>query len=349
MRAFDRIPHLGWVTEPSPVDHLPELAQELGLEYLGVKRDDRLGPLAGGNKVRKLDYLLAEPPFKDAPAWRSLGAIGSGHLVAMSMAAQRLGRRLSAHCFWEPPSGNVLENLAFIAGTSHDVAFYPSRLSMAVQRPALLLGAGSELMPVVPPGGSTPAGLVGFVRAGLELAEQVARGELPAPERIYVALGSGGTAVGLATGLRLAGLATEERAVATLEPWLSRRARIDALHARITSYLERAGVTVRDRGASLSVARAHVGGGYGVPTEESLALCAHARLAHLPLEPVYTGKAMAALFAEARLHGLRRVLFWLTTHRRPLPEPPGWRGCLPAALSRRLERVSLQPAGSAPT
>lgn len=78
---------------------LPLLAAELGLAWLGVKRDDQLDALSGGSKPRKLDYLLAAPPFADAPSWAAVGAIGSGNLVALTGAAAVLGRRLDAHVF----------------------------------------------------------------------------------------------------------------------------------------------------------------------------------------------------------------------------------------------------------
>jgi len=99
---FDAIPRLGWVREATPVTSLPATAESLGLSYLGVKRDDLLEPLHGGTKPRKLDYVLAAPPFADAPAWASSGGIGSGSLVALTAAAQKLDRRLRAHMFWTP-------------------------------------------------------------------------------------------------------------------------------------------------------------------------------------------------------------------------------------------------------
>ena len=78
MGASDKLaglPSLGWVKTPSPVTSLPDLGKHLRLGALSVKRDDELDALHGGNKARKLDVLLATPPFKDAPAWASLGAI----------------------------------------------------------------------------------------------------------------------------------------------------------------------------------------------------------------------------------------------------------------------------------
>jgi D-cysteine desulfhydrase len=110
LAELEAIPRLGWVAEPSAVTPLRELAQRLNVAYLGVKRDDLIGPLFGGTKVRKLDYLLATSRFADAPAWASMGAIGSGQLVATTAAAAELGKKLHAHMFLEPISAGVLDN-----------------------------------------------------------------------------------------------------------------------------------------------------------------------------------------------------------------------------------------------
>jgi 1-aminocyclopropane-1-carboxylate deaminase/D-cysteine desulfhydrase-like pyridoxal-dependent ACC family enzyme len=91
---FESIPRLGWIDAPTPVDSLPELAAELGLEWFGIKRDDHIPRHLGGNKIRKLDYLLGREPFTSAPTWASVGAIGSGHLVALTAAARALDRRV---------------------------------------------------------------------------------------------------------------------------------------------------------------------------------------------------------------------------------------------------------------
>ena len=86
-----------WIREPSPLDSLPGLAQELGVAQIWVKRDDALLALGGGSKVRKLDILLAQPLYRDSRRWHTTGARGSGHLVACARAAVELNHQLVAH------------------------------------------------------------------------------------------------------------------------------------------------------------------------------------------------------------------------------------------------------------
>jgi 1-aminocyclopropane-1-carboxylate deaminase/D-cysteine desulfhydrase-like pyridoxal-dependent ACC family enzyme len=190
--VLDGLPRLGWAAEPTPVQPMLELAQELGLGWLGCKRDDLTVPGHGGTKTRKLDFLLASPPWRDAPKWISVGAIGSGHLVACTAAAERLGRQLEAHLFWEPLSAGVLDNLAYTASGPTTLFYHSSRIALALRRPGVLTALHMAGVPVIPPGGTTPVAMLGLVRAGLELAGQVQRGELPEPQRLYVSLGSGG-------------------------------------------------------------------------------------------------------------------------------------------------------------
>jgi D-cysteine desulfhydrase len=336
---LDALGRLGWVGAASPVTSLPKLAQAHGLAWLGVKRDDLIEPLHGGTKVRKLDHLLAAPPYADASAWAGVGAIGSGNLVALTAAASALGRRLAAHIFWTPISASTLDNLAFVASGPSDLSYYRSSTTMTLRHPALVLGAELGALPVVPPGASAPLGVVGLVRAGLELAEQIRQGELPEPDRIYVAFGSGGTAVGLALGLLLAGLRTEVVGVRVVARAFAGAGRIRGLQRGTTLALASAGLDASALASSplpLRLDHAYAGRGYAIVTAESLAACATLREDGIELEPVYTGKAMAALFGDARASRMKTALFWQTARREPLLHATDWRERLPPALARRL-------------
>ncbi|WP_437574269.1 pyridoxal-phosphate dependent enzyme [Sorangium sp. So ce887] len=336
---IDRIPRLGWIGAPSPVAALPRLASALGLDFLGIKRDDLCEPLHGGMKMRKLDYVLAAPPLSTAAAWSAAGGIGSGNVAALAAAAERLGRRVHAHLFWTDPSRSVIDNLAFIASGPTSIRFYPSRLELALARPSLFLplrardGDGAAIVPL---GATSALGMVGVVRAALELCAQVRAGELPEPERVYVPLGSGGTAAGLAAGLALGGLRSRVVAVAVVERLLASRFRLRALTAELRALLARKGVAPLPPAAPIDLVHGYLGRGYGSPTPASLAACEALAAEGISLEPVYTGKAMAALMADARGRRLGPVLFWQTARREPLPRPSDFCERLPSALSRRL-------------
>ncbi|MHB8876282.1 MAG: pyridoxal-phosphate dependent enzyme [Myxococcaceae bacterium] len=338
---LDPVPRLGWVRQPTGVTSLPALSRRLGLGYLGVKRDDECAPLLGGTKPRKLDYLLAASPWADASAWVSMGAIGSGHLVALGGAAKELSRSLHSHLFWEPISAGVLDNLAFTATHSALLRFHRSRATLALRAPGLLLAKRLGGAAVIPPGATCAPAMVGLVRAGLELAAQVKDGELPEPERLYVAYGSGGTVAGLSWGLGLGGVRTVIHAVATVERPFSTRWQLRLNQDALARHLGRHGLeTGQHRPVPVVIDRSQLGRGYGQVTPASLAACELALREGLGFEPVYTGKAFAALLADAAGHDrAESVLFWQTNRRGPLHRPPGWRERLPVSLSTRLTRA----------
>jgi D-cysteine desulfhydrase len=346
---LDDIPRIGWIDEPTPVTPLPRTAAALGLEYLGAKRDDLGEALHGGNKPRKLDYLLAAPPFSEAPGWASMGGVGSGSMVALVEAARKLDRRVEAYLFWTSLTRGVVENLAFTASGPASIHFYRSRATLGLLAPSLFLAESIGGLPVVGPGASTPRGTIGSVRGGLELAAQIRSGEVPEPERVYVAYGSGGTAVGTAMGLALGGVRVPVAAIAVVERILATRGRERALERALARELEQWGIAARTQEAPLPIVidHAHVGPGYAEVTRESLAACEALAAEGIALEPVYTGKAMAALTMDARRRGLKRAILWVTVRHGPLPIAPDWRKKLPAALARRLD-APVQDGPSAP-
>ncbi|MCC7073929.1 MAG: pyridoxal-phosphate dependent enzyme [Deltaproteobacteria bacterium] len=340
--AMSKLPSVGWVQEPSPLTALTTLARHLGLAALHVKRDDLLPGLHGGNKLRKLDLLLATAPFKDAPRIASLGAIGSGHLAACVAAATALGKRVDAFMFDEPLSEGVLENLAFVASGPSAITFFGSRLEIAARKPSLVLAPVVDGVPMIPPGGTLPAAVAGFVRAAFELRAQIDAGLLEPPDVVYCALGTAGTAAGLALGLGLAGVRAELRAVSTVERVFATDRALHKVIAGAARWLSEHGVACTAAQAlPVRIVRTQLGRGYGVPSAQSIAAVEVLRSEGVASEPVYTGKAFAALLADAARHqGKQRVLFWSTLRRGPLPHDVEWRAKLPPRLSRRLDRAT---------
>lgn len=344
---LDSLPRLGWVADPTPVQPMAALAAGLGLEWLGAKRDDTTQPLYGGCKTRKLDYLLASPPWRDAKKWISVGAIGSGHLVACTAAAIELGRELEAHVFWEPPSAGVLDSLAYVASGPTEIHYHTSRVTLALHHPSLLLATQRKGIPVIPPGGTIPVAMVGLVRAGVELAMQVRAGMLPEPQRVYVSLGSGGTAVGLALGFALGGLKTTVHAVAAVERHLASRSRLRKLMRALQDHLRAVGLPqlAEIEPTPVVLDYSQVGPGYGKVSRSSLDAVSVLRDEGILLEPIYTGKAMAALLADAELahrerRSLGRVLFWNTVRRvEALPHADDWQTHLPPSLRHRVRKA----------
>lgn len=328
---LQELPRVGWITAPSPIAQSERLGHELGLDVLTLKRDDLIPALGGGSKVRKLDVLLATTSFRNASGWLAIGSIGSGQLVALAAAAAQLDANLQAHCFWTEPTQAVLQNLAVLAGSPVELRYHRSRLALVAAEPRLFFSKEVNELAVVPPGATSTEAMLGFVLAGLELAAQIREQGLK-PDRIYLPLGSAGSAVGLGVGLRLAGVEIMIVAVAVAEAVLCSRARLARLRGSVTRWL---GV---DPGCSVPVVieRRFLGPGYGATTLASLAACATAHEHGLVLDPAYGAKAMAALVADARAGLTKTPLFWHTGHG-PLPAPRShWRVRLPPELSRAL-------------
>lgn len=331
---LDAAPRLGLVAERSPLTDLGALAGALGLDSLVVKRDDLLGALHGGTKVRKLDRLLAAEPWASRSRWRSFGALGSGQLVALSAAARLRATTLEAVMFDEPVSPRVLENLAWVASGPGVVRYVGTRVELGLRCGLDLMLEHRGSVANVPPGASSVEGVLSVVDAVRELRLQVDAGETAAPSHLYVPVGSGGTAAGLALGCAVFGFRARVHAVSAIERAYVSRARLRSLAARAARALGLDSTPPLD----LELAFLQVGPGYGHETEASRGALDRAHAAGVPLEGVYGAKAFAHLLAHARSHG-GHVLYWLTSRSAaPLVPADDWRSRLPARLTRRLAR-----------
>ncbi len=318
------IAHVPLTTTPTPVEPL-ELPGGSGATPppggVWIKRDDRSGSLYGGNKVRKLEFLLAEAQRQGADAIWTMGALGSHHALATTLYARAMGLETHVLHFPQPVTPHVLTNLrAIIAAGAHltlaeGMPRVPLRWLEERARWAL---TSRQRRYAIPAGGSSPLGALGFVEAGLELAAQVQRGEAPAPARVYVTCGTGGTHAGLWLGLRLGGLTCEVVGVRVVDVAFCHSAAVAALAWR-TLRLLRAhdpGIpALRPTPAELPIRHAYFGAGYGVPTRRGQQAQALLEAGGVHLDPTYTAKTCAALLDELRRPHLRPdgpVLFWQT-------------------------------------
>jgi len=300
---------------PTPVEHVGALDRP-GSE-LWVKRDDLTHGGYGGNKVRKLEYVLAAARAKGFERVVTVGAAGSHHVLATTYFANQIGLRVEAVLVPQPRTTHVVEVLR--AGVGLGLRCFPVTSWGAV--PFVLaqrVAAGAAYIPV---GGSSVLGSMGYVGAGLELAAQVRQGDLPEPDVCVVALGSGGTAAGLAAGFAAAGLATRVVGVCvSVPPWALRLlslwlARACARRAGLRSPEASFGAMRR----RLAIDTRFLGRGYGYSTSDGDAAAADARAAAgLVLDPTYTAKAFAAALWQVRSRRSRRVLYWHTLSSAPM-------------------------------
>lgn len=305
---------------PTPVARLARLGAAIGCPELWIKRDDLTGAAHGGNKVRKLEFLLAGVRARGARRVFIYGAAGSNWVVAALHYAKALGLARDVMLVQSPMHAHAEQNVAATRTLADTLLLRPSwswllyDLVRAWWRPDTC---------VLPRGGTNPQSTLGYVNAALELAAQVRAGELPEPECVYVPLGTCGTAAGLLAGLHLAGLHTRVVAVRITSALVANAPRTWLLAARTLALIARTGVSMApmEKGA-LEVDSRHLGAGYALPTpagDEATRLMADTE--GIALDPSYTAKTVAALVDAVRRHGLggRRVLYWLTLNSAPLP------------------------------
>ncbi len=322
----ERLPCIDLCGGPSPARRLEALEEHLGRPDLWVKNDGLLGASYGGNKIRKLEFILPDVLHRRSSTILTFGGTGSHHCLATAIHARALGLRVAAVLLEQPETEEVRENLRRLESAGA-LTVRAGNLPLAVLRSALL--AARSVEPGLPPrlpyvlwvGSSTPLGCVGYVNAALELAEQVREGLLPAPRCLLVPMGSKGTAAGLLLGLRLAGLDTALVAVEVSDMPGVGAAGVARLANATARLLRRRGAPIAApsfRAADVTVISDPEARRYGHPTAEGEAAKELLdRLEGLVLDSTYTGKTMAALIRRPDLP--RPLLYWHTLNAHPQP------------------------------
>jgi D-cysteine desulfhydrase len=304
--ALASIPRIPLGEYPTPVESLrfPDLDIPLW-----IKRDDLASPTLGGNKVRVLEYLLAGVQVGDLLL--TGGGEGSTHVLATAVHGSQLGARVHA-VRWRHEMHPV----------SSDVASRSARECAVIETSATAVGGILRTLlrrmtlraRWVPFGGTSPRGILGHVNAALELADQVEAGALPAPARVVVPLGTGGTAAGLAIGFAAAGMTTQVIGARVVPRIATGRARV-LLRARSTARWVRrmTGVVLpRVRPGALRVVHEAYGGAYGRATPLATeAATLMERVSGLRLDATYSAKAFAIAIRVARAEPGPTV-FWST-------------------------------------
>lgn len=326
--GLGRLPYVALGEFPTPVERLAGVGGELGLAQLYIKRDDLSAGLYGGNKVRKLEFLLGEARRTGAREVITIGFAGSNHALATALHARRLGLRCASMLLPQAGADYVRRNLLAGRQCGAELCAYRNFTSLTcgivfkMIKGRLRDGAWPLY---IPPGGSCPLGVTGYVNAALELRDQIAAGMMPEPDRIYVPMGSMGTAAGLALGLRAAGLRTQVAAIRVIEEKLASVAGMRKLFEKTSELLCRhdpAFPRVRFSEDALVIRNEFLGEGYARKTELSArAAELMQRQTGIPMNIAYSAKAFGALMNDAaREEGLKgkAVLFWNTFNSRDL-------------------------------
>lgn len=317
-----RLPWQKLTELPSPVEHAVELGRELGLSQLYLKRDDRLGESYGGAKLRKLEPFFGDAKKKGHRALLTTGTIASNQTLATALYAKRLGFSVSLFLLTQTATEQARWHLLAEHSLGAELALLPGGDENAALERRAQKSPERERPYVIPAGGTTPRGDAGFVNAGLELAEQVRAGAMPKPDVIYVPLGTGGSAAGIALGVSLAGLDTRVIAVRVATERYGTLAKVRAEAANAREFLRAldpslpAGELEPER---IFVDHRFVGPGYAQSSRAGAGAMGLAKRHGVVLDDTYTAKAFAALIADAPKLGERVVLFWLTYDARRLP------------------------------
>lgn len=302
-RRLHAFPKLDYYATPSPLEPLPRLTRELGGPRLWIKRDDGLGPGMGGNKGRKLAFLMAEAQAQGKRKVITYGGLQSNHARMTAAACAAAG--MEAHLFFfarRPPAlpGNLLldalcdARLHFIPfGGGGDASMSLETTNRLVRLvAAVLVGSGAYFVPV---GGHTVTGCLGYVEAAVELHEQAAALDLP-PGRVTVvtAAGTGGTLAGLMAGLALLRSPLRVLGLDIGKLWKGFPASIAQLAGGLCAAL---GEPHAFAPADVSlIEHTYAGPAYGQPTPAMVtAVRLLAQTEGILLDPVYTGKAFAGL------------------------------------------------------
>lgn len=305
---FDRLPRLADLVPFVPLaDGLPTPVDRVS-DRLWVQRDDLSDSRYGGNKVRKLEHLLAIAARRGGPILTA-GAIGSHHVVATAVHAARLGLEVEAVRFPQP----MTDHVEAMAAKAEALGVRSTRSPSSTAMPFVLAQRWARLAPrggtLITPGGSTPVGVLGYVGAGLELADRFAAEGWDEPDDVVVALGSGGSSVGLALGLALGGWRhATVVAVRVADRIVTNTAVLRGMEAGVRSLLALGGGL--PPAARWTIDARWFGPGYGHPTPAGSAAAERAAELGIKSEPTYTAKALAAAFD--RLDAGRRVVFLQT-------------------------------------
>jgi D-cysteine desulfhydrase len=300
MRHVNDPPRVRFCDLPTPVRPLHELS-----DLLWMKDDSRTAPLWGGNKPRKLEFVIGDALARGKRTILTFGALGTNHGLATALYARENGLRCVLCLVDQPVDDHVRAQLERIEASGAIVHRTGTFRRTALALPWIL--ARHRLPYVLPAGGSSPVGALGFVAAARELAQQVRDGELPEPAEVWCALGTGGTAAGLLVGLRLEGLRTQVKAVHVNDQLKLNEQTVLRLAHKAAAKLGAEGTF-----DGVEVVHGYLGGGYGHATPQGAAAIERARdEAGLKLDPVYTGKTMAALLDRLPSAG-GPVLYWHT-------------------------------------
>ena len=300
---ISRFPRLHFAHLPTPLEPLENLSKLLGGPQIFIKRDDCTGLATGGNKTRKLEFLIGEALQKNADTIITQGATQSNHVRQTAAISARMGLRceilLEHRTGSEDPeyleNGNVLLDRLFGASIKTVPAGTDMDVSLEESAEEIRKNDGNPY--IIPGGGSNPTGALGYVNCAMELVGQLNDRGLKA-DHLVTATGSAGTQAGLVSGMEGTRSGIPVLGISVGAEKQAQEEKVFNLVKRTTELLEISGSVNRD---DVVANGDYVGSGYGKPTEGMIeAVQLLAREEGILLDPVYSGKGMAGLIDLVR-------------------------------------------------
>lgn len=285
---------------PTPIDELPNLSAETGIT-LRMKRDDYCGFGGGGNKVRKLEFLLADALAQGAKVLITTGGHQSNHARMVAASARRFGMESVLVLRGNPPAeyqGNLLLDRLFGATLEFlEPTAYFTQVDPRMAAHAKAAEDANKVPYVIPLGGANPLGALGYVRAVEEISRQLEKAGRNPPDIVAAPTGSGGTLAGLHVGIRRYWPETRIVGISVSRDAAWFRERIAGMANDCAALL---GWPQDFKPADIWIEDGFVGGSYGVPSPGGVAAINRiARSDGVLLDPVYTGKAMDGVLSLA--------------------------------------------------
>jgi D-cysteine desulfhydrase len=296
------LPHVNLINAPTPVEKMVKTNEILGGMNIWIKRDDLTNSKYGGNKPRKYEFVIPYIQKRKINRILTVGGLGSNHSLAITIIARDFGIKTSLYLSNQPLTQHVRENLLcdhyygaeLIYTKDHNYKKYNLLKDLISDWSSYYLCTGA----------SNSIGTIGFINAGLELAEQIKKGDIPEPDKLFVAVGSMGMVIGLFIGLELARLKTKIIGVSVIGEKFNSIKKLKNLTRKTLKRLRKIDDSIPDVSNRLferfSLNKSFFGGEYGRITYEGLEAIEIAKKDDIKLDPVYTGKTYSAMVDYCR-------------------------------------------------
>ncbi|MGN0704625.1 MAG: 1-aminocyclopropane-1-carboxylate deaminase/D-cysteine desulfhydrase [Lentihominibacter sp.] len=299
LAGYDKISFLNL---PTPLDYLPRLSKELGVEFY-LKRDDLTGIGAGGNKLRKLEYLLKDALDKNADRLLTVGGVQTNHGRLTAAVAARYGLKCTIACIGSDP-GELSANLLLDRIMGSEVVIRKSdgsdedeQLGRLVRELVSQYEAEGERVYYIPLGGSNETGMLGYYECALELMQQASDAGID-DARLFSAVGSFGTYMGLYCGLNNEGSSLRYTGIAIM-PFDEKD--MEHLHEYFNKVKTDMKLDIDAGKSPFDIELGYTRGGYNNPSREVRdAIYLMARNEGIILDPCYTGKCFAGIVEMIR-------------------------------------------------